>query len=404
MTRDGLDGIRGELAGIAPEMRRRIGTVSRGADPYIVKNGRRLINLTSNNYLSLATHPGVTEAAARAARDEGAGAGSSRLIAGTSPGVSALEEELAALKGAERALVTTSGFAAALAALPALVGKGDGIALEKGCHACLIAAARLSSARIVVFRRGRPESLERALGRLRPSTRRLLVVLDGVHSMDGDIAPLPALLPIVERHDAFLFVDDAHATGTLGPAGEGTFAHHGIRPPETAIQMGTLSKALGSQGGYIAAAAPIVELLVQRAAAFIYTTGLAPACAAAARAALDVMKREPERIERLRRNTRVFAEAAGLRTTGTPILPLVVGEPGAALALSREIEEAGALVLPIRPPTVPLGTARLRFSLQSDHGILVEGSDHAAEERYLVLVRRRAAEEIANAPDGHLPL
>ena len=329
--------------------------------------GRWLVNLSSNNYPSLASEPRVIAAAAEALCADGAGAGASRLVSGTSPRLVALEERLARLKETPRALVMTSGFVAAQAAVTALCGRGDAVVVEKGAHASLVAAARLSGARLSVFRRRDPESLDRALTRDLARARRRLVLLDGVHSMDGDIAPLPELLPIVECRDAFLLIDDAHATGVLGPRGEGTLAHFGIVPTARVIQMGTLSKALGGQGGFIAAAAEVIDLIVQKAPAFIYTTGLNPAAVGAALGALAVLEEEPERLARLRRNVAVVRKIVKFEGDPTPIVPLVIGGDEAALIAATAARAAGFFIPAIRPPTVPEGTARLRLSLQADH-------------------------------------
>jgi 8-amino-7-oxononanoate synthase len=356
-----------ELAAIPPGRRRVPRVMERGADPVIEIEGRRLVNLSSNNYLSLASDPRVIAAAEEALRADGAGAGASRLVSGTSPRLVALEKRLADLKAAPRALVTTSGFVAAQAAVAALAGRDDAVIVEKGAHASLVAAARLSGARLSVFRRRDPESLDRALGRDASRVRRRLVLLDGIHSMDGDIAPLPALLPIVEGRAAFLLIDDAHATGVLGPRGEGTLAHFGLAPTGRIIQMGTLSKALGGQGGFIAADEEVIELIVQKAPAFIYTTGLNPAAVGAALGALAILEEEPERLTRLRRNIAVARAILKIAGDPTPIVPVVIGGDEAALAAAAEARAAGFFIPAIRPPTVPEGTARLRLSIQAGH-------------------------------------
>lgn len=355
--------------------RRAIVECTRGSDPYI--DGR--INFTSNNYLSLARHPHVIARAREALMEDGAGAGSSRLITGTFPRVARLEERIAAWKGTERALVTTSGFAAALSIIPTLVGRGDGIALERRAHASLVAGARLSGASISVWRDA--AGLERALRRIRRCPRKL-VILDGVHSMDGDIAPLPEILPIVDHRGAMTVIDDAHAGGVLGPGGAGTLAHFGIAARGDIIQMGTLSKALGSQGGFIAASNSLIDEIIQRGAAFIYTTGIAPACVGAALGALEIIEREPERLERLRRN---FEALGGT----TPIIPVIVGASSRALECARELRAKNILVSAIRPPTVPRGTARIRLSIQADHEITDD--------------LRRAIESFRAEERSHLP-
>ncbi len=389
-----MKGIREELAAVPAELRRALRIVPHGAEAMIEKEGRRLVNLATNNYLSLATHPEVIEAAVRALREDGAGAGSSRLILGTSPRVAALEDSLAGLKGTSRALIFPSGFAAALGAIPALVGKGDGIALEKGCHASLVTGARLSGASISVFRRGERSTLEKALERLRKRCRRILTVIDGIHSMDGDIAPLPEIIPLVARFESILLLDDAHATGVLGENGSGTLGHFRMSASENFIvQMGTLSKALGSQGGFIAASGPCIELMIQKSAAFIYTTGINPAAVGAAQGAIDVMKREPKRIARLARNAVMVRRAAGIEEIPSPIAPILTGTSERAMEASRELERAGAYAPAIRPPTVPRGTARLRLSLQADHRMHMEGAETTPELSFLTVLK-----EIAHRP------
>ncbi len=357
-----------ELAAIPGDLRRALRPRVHGAAPHVEENGRRLINFTSNNYLSLVHHPEVIEGATVALREDGAGAGSARLITGTSPRVVTLEEELAAWKGTSRALVTPTGFAAALATLTALAGPEDGIALEKGAHACLVSGARLSGAKLAVWRREDPGGLAYVLERLRGrSCRRLFVVLDGVHSMDGDIADLPAILADARAVEAMIVLDDAHATGVLGADGAGTLRHHGLSPATDIVQVGTLSKALASQGGFIAATSEVIDLVLQRGGAFIYTTGIAPACVGAALAAVRLIRREPERVTRLRDRSFALRDALGLAPVASPILPLILGDPDRALAAGRELLAAGALAQAIRPPTVPTGTARLRLSVQADH-------------------------------------
>jgi len=384
--------IKKQLEEIPFELKRRLRIFDRGSAPYIEVDGRQMINLTSNNYLSLATDPLVIEGAVAAVKEDGAGAGSSRLIAGTSARITLLESKLAELKNTERALVTTSGFTAALSSIVALVGRSDGIVIEKSSHACLISGARLSGSKTIFFRKNNLEGLTRALKKLRDRSKRLLIILDGVHSMDGDIAPLPEILNIAEEFDSFLLVDDAHGTGTLGPNGEGIFAHFGIKPSEYVIQMGTLSKALGSQGGFLAADKAIIDLFIQKSPAFIYTTGLNPAAVGAANAALDILAKNNERVVNLRRNISAFCKKIGIQTSKTPIIPIVIGGEKETIELSNKLEAAGCLTLPIRPPTVPKGTSRLRLSVQSGHRFFVETSEHASEERYLVLLRSRTAE------------
>ncbi|RMH55668.1 MAG: 8-amino-7-oxononanoate synthase [Candidatus Hydrogenedentota bacterium] len=362
-------GVAEELRALDPAYRREAETFPKGAAPILFHNGKRLLNLSANNYLSLATHPEVIEGAVAALRDHGTGAGSSRLVAGTSPAVTALEEELADFKQAPRALVTPTGYMAALAVLTALAGRNDGIVLEKSSHNCLVSGSRLSGARIAVFRRDRLASLESALRNLRDRhhVQRLLVVFDGIHSMDGDIAPLPEILSIARRFGALSIVDDAHATGVIGTEGRGTCEYFSLLPEKDIVQMGTLSKALGSQGGFLAGSEAIIALTLQKAPSFVYTTGINPASVGAARAALKLLRKEPLRRKRLTEMTLSFREALHLDSIPSPIVPVVLGDPNLVMERKRFFLEKGVLVGGIRFPTVPRGTDRLRFSLQADH-------------------------------------
>ncbi len=350
-------------------------------------DGRWLLSLASNDYLGLASHPEV-RAAAAAALERAVGSGGSPLICGYGGEAAALERELAAWKGAEAALLFPSGFQANVSLLPALAGPGDAVFLDRLCHASLVDGARLSRAELYVYRHADPEHLEGLLRRRRSRHRRALVVTDGVFSMDGDLAPLPALAEVGERHGAWLVVDDAHGTGVLGPDGAGTAAHQGVRGRVPA-QMGTLSKALGAQGGFVAGSRTLVEHLVNRARGYVFSTGLAPALAAAARAALAVARRESWRRER------ALALAARLRSTlrglgyrvpegETPIIPVLVGDPAAAVALAAALREQGVYAPAVRPPAVPPGTARLRLSVSAAH------ADGDLEEAVAAFARARA--------------
>lgn len=350
---------------------RNLRTLSSGPDPWVEYEGRRLLHLASNNYLGLATEPRVVEAAAEAARRYGAGAGASRLMTGHTDLHAALEADLAAWKGTEAALVFPTGFAANLGVLTALAGPRDAIFADALNHASLIDGARLCRATVRYYRHGDLDHLEHLIRKTRCRGRRLIVT-DGVFSMDGDLAPLPGLVEIAERHEALLVVDDAHGTGVLGPDGAGTAAHFGLsgRIP---VQIGTLSKALGAQGGFVAGSRELIDYLINRARPFIYSTGIAPPVAAAARTALALVRQEPERRARLRENARWLRQrlqAMGLRlvpAADTPILAVLIGEAEAALAFSQRLLEAGVLVPAVRPPAVPPGTSRLRVSVMATH-------------------------------------
>lgn len=373
----GLD--RELAAGLAAARRaglfRELHPLSTGPGPWVYREGRRCLNLASNNYLGLATHPEVVAAARAALEVYGAGAGASRLVTGDLEIHRQLEEVLASLKGAEAALVFPSGYAANVGVLTALAGRRDHLFCDALNHASLFDGCRLSGARLHVYRHADPGHLETLL-REAPAVGRRFVVTDGVFSMDGDVAPLPALVSLAERYGATLVVDDAHATAVLGPGGAGTAHLFGLgdRVP---VQVGTLSKALGAQGGFVAGSRRLVEFLVNRARPFIFSTGLAPASAAAALAALRVAGREPWRRERVvelaARFRRAVAQALGprdgvdLRGDGTPIVPVVLGDPARALRVAARLLERGVLAPAIRPPAVPRGTSRIRVSFMASH-------------------------------------
>lgn len=342
-----------------------------GADPWLELSGarpRRVLHLCSNGYLGLATHPTVTEAAAGAARAYGAGTGAARLVTGAQDLHRDLEEELAAWKGTEDALLFSSGYLANLGVLGALAGRGDTIVSDELNHASIVDGCRLSRAEVRVYRHGDVEHAERLLA---DAPGRRVLVTDGVFSMDGDLAPLPELCDAAERHGAAVVVDDAHGSGVLGPDGRGTAAALGCEERVHAL-VATLSKALGSQGGYVAGSAALVAWLRNRARSFVFDTSSAPPTVAAARAALGVARAEPWR------RTTALARAAQLRDglraagwevpdTATTIVPVVVGGAGAALALMQRLLDHDVLAVAIRPPTVPAGTARVRATTLATH-------------------------------------
>lgn len=345
-----------KLAGLdAGALRRRLVPTSRGSDASAIRDGRRLVSFSCNDYLGLATDPRVIAAAQAAAAEYGAGAGGSRLVTGTHPVVVALEERLARHKGKEAALVFGSGYLANLGITPALVGPRDLVLVDELAHSCLWAGARTSGAAVIRFRHNDVGELARHLSEHRPHRERAMILTERVFSMDGDVAPVGDILGLAEEHDAWTLVDDAHGLGVLAP---------GIRAP---LEMGTLSKSLGSYGGYLCASRAVVDLLTSRARSFVYTTGLPPASAAAALAALDILEREPERAARPLALARRFTARLGLPEAESAVVPVVVGEAQAALALSAALEARGFLVVAIRPPTVPPGTARLRIAFSATH-------------------------------------
>jgi 8-amino-7-oxononanoate synthase len=355
-------------------------------------DGTGLLNFAANDYLGLIHHPALIEAAQRATADRGTGAGASRLVTGTDAAVLALEEELAAWKEKEAALVFSSGYAAAVGTIPALVAKGDTVVLDKLAHASLIDAARLSGATVRVFPHNQPGKLDALLQKL-SATRgagRILVVTESIFSMDGDAAPLRDLVEIKDRHGAWLLVDEAHATALYGPTGAGLVAETGLSA-RVEIVMGTLSKALGSVGGYIVGSRPLIDWLVNRARSFIYSTALPPGVIAASRAAVDIA-RGPEGTAlraKLRENIARFhtglpAAWKKQALSASAIQPLICGEAEAALKLATSLREQGFLIPAIRYPTVPRQSARLRVTLSAAH----EGKEVDALNAALAACRR----------------
>ncbi len=339
--------------------------------PRIRIRGRPYLSLSSYDYLGLIGHPEVEEAAIAAIRRYGPGSGGVRLLTGTNELHCALERELARFVGSEAALVLGSGYAANLAVVPALVGPRDVIIADALAHRSLLDAARLSRARLRRCRHNDPAALDQALAE-EAATPRRLVMVDGVYSMEGDIAPLPDILAVCRRHRAFLLVDEAHALGTIGPAGRGTAAHFGIDPGEVDVWTGSLSKALGAQGGYVAGSARLITYLQHEGAPYIFSGALCPASTAAALEGLSVIRREPLRLERMR--LRAVQLRSGLRRSGhtvsewpTPIVPLLVGDEMEAYRLARRLFAAGVLATAVTHPAVPAGQARLRLCATAAH-------------------------------------
>ena len=337
-------------------------------------DGRELVNFSSNDYLALAADPRLARAASRAARRYGCGAGASPLVSGHLRPLRDLERDLAAWEGTEAALVFATGYAANLAAVTALAGREDAIFSDELNHASLIDGCRLSRAHCFVYRHRDLDQLHDQLRRAGPAARRRLIVTDTVFSMDGDLAPLAGLTEVAGRHDAMLLIDEAHATGVLGDSGRGLtdLLPPGAYDPDRVIKVGTLSKALGAQGGFVCGTRRLVEYLVNCARPYIFSTALAPPAAAAARQAVALVRTEPERrrrllalAESLRGELQAMGRAVG--ESRCQIVPVIVGEASAALRLSARLEERGLLVPAIRPPSVPEGTARLRISVTAGH-------------------------------------
>lgn len=351
-------------------LRRHLRTVMSAPTGTINLDGRDVVLLGSNNYLGLSTHPKVVAAAVEATQAFGTGSSGSRLISGNSKLYATLETNLAEIKGTEAALVFSSGYAANTSVIPVLAGDGDLILSDALNHASIIDGCRLSRATKEVYRHCDMEHLRLLLSES-TAFRRRLIVTDGVFSMDGDIAPLPDICDLAVEHDAMVLVDDAHGFGVLGKDGSGTVAHFGLGG-ENIIQMGTLSKAVGALGGYIAGSRALIEVLVNRARGFIFTTGLPPATLAAADAALDIIRSEPELRQRL------FSHAKRLKTvlidlgytllpSETQILPVVLRNPQRATKVAEALLTAGVFAPAIRPPAVPAGTSRLRLTVMATH-------------------------------------
>ncbi|VUD73079.1 8-amino-7-oxononanoate synthase [Methylobacterium symbioticum] len=336
-------------------LRRRLVPTERGPDAAAGRAGRRLVSFSCNDYLGLSHDPRVIAAAQAAVAAYGAGSGGSRLVTGNHPVLDALEARLAAHKGKEAALVFGSGYLANLGITPALAGRGDLVLLDELSHACMWAGARLSGATVAAFRHNDVADLARLLRAERAAHRHCLVLTERVFSMDGDRAPMGDILGVAEAHDAWTLVDDAHGLGV---------AEGGPRAP---LEMGTLSKSLGSYGGYLCASRAVVDLMTSRARSFVYTTGLPPASAAAALAALEILEAEPARCARPLALARRFTARLGLPEAESAVVPVLVGAAEDALALSRALEAEGFLVVAIRPPTVPPGTARLRVAFSAAH-------------------------------------
>jgi len=336
-----------------------------------------LHNFAANDYLGLSHHPALIEAASHATAERGTGAGASRLVTGTDTAVLALETELAAWKEKEASLVFSSGYAAALGTIPALIGKNDTVLLDKLAHASLIDAARLSGATVRVFPHNQTGKLETLLQKLSVADgapkNRILIVTESIFSMDGDAAPLREIVALKERYGAWLLVDEAHATGLYGQTGAGLIAELGLSS-RVEIVMGTLSKALGSVGGYIAGSRVLIDWLTNRARSFVFSTALPPGVIAASRAAIELARGPAGVALRLRLRENIARFHAGLSPvwknkliSSSAIQPLICGEASTALQLAATLRDKGFLIPAIRYPTVPRHAARLRVTLSATH-------------------------------------
>ncbi len=334
-------------------------------------DGREVINLASNNYLGLANHPRMNAAAAYAASELGAGSGAVRTIAGTMSAHRELERRFAAFKRADAALMFQSGFTANAGTVAAILGREDVIVSDRLNHASIIDGARLSRAEIKVFEHKDVDHADSLLAETARPGRRQLLITDGVFSMDGDIAPLPSLVEVAEKHGAIMMLDDAHASGVLGEGGSGTVDHFGLHG-RVDVQVGTLSKAIGVLGGFIAGPDHLIEWLVNRGRPYLFSTSAPPAVTAACLEALDIIRDEPERLERLWANTTTFK--GGLHELGfdtgmseTPITPVITGDEEGTQVLARRLFEEGVFTPAIVYPTVAKGQARVRTIVIADH-------------------------------------
>jgi 8-amino-7-oxononanoate synthase len=332
---------------------------------WVERHDRRLLSFSCNDYLNLTQHPAIKKAAIAAIEEYGAGSGASRLVTGNHPLYAKLEARLAEFKRTEAACVFGSGYLANAGIIPALIGNDGLVLLDEFSHACIYAGAQLSRGQVQTYRHNDVGHARALLEEHRARHDRTLIVTDGVFSMDGDIAPLEDLLALAEQYDAWLMSDDAHGIGVLGRGRGSSFSENShVAVP---LQMGTLSKAIGSYGGYLCASAPVIDLMRNRARTLIYSTGLPPASVASAIAALDLIEREPAYAMLPVVKAKAFTRRARLPEAQSPIVPVVIRDEEAAMSASRALQEEGFLVVAIRPPTVPAGTARLRLAFTAQH-------------------------------------
>lgn len=321
------------------------------------------LNFSSNDYLGLSRDPRLSQAAIEAIRLHGTGAGASRLVTGNHEAYAACESAIASLKSTESALVFGAGYLANIGTIPALVGEGDLVVLDALSHACMISGARMSGAKVEFFRHNDVDHLRLVLARERAPARHCLVLTEGVFSMDGDLAPLKDIATAAQEHDAWLMTDDAHGLGVVGQ-GRGSAHAAGVKPD---VQMGTFSKSVGSYGGYVAASAAVISMLVNRARSLIFSTGLPPSVVAASTAGLNIIANDPGLCARPVQLARLFCDRVGLAMPHSAIVPVVLGASSRALEASAQLAREGFVVRAIRPPTVPEGTARLRITFTAAH-------------------------------------
>jgi 8-amino-7-oxononanoate synthase len=382
---------------------RRMRMISGPQGPRVLLDGRPVLLLCSNNYLGLADHPRVREAAAEAAMRYGAGSGASRLISGNMTIHRRLEEQLCDFKRAESCLLFGSGYLANAGVISALAREGDVVFSDALNHASMVDGCRLANADTFVYDHCDLDHLE--WGLREANGRGSLIVTDGVFSMDGDVAPLSEIVELAQRFDARVMVDEAHATGCLGPGGRGAVADAGLEG-EVDVVVGTLGKALGSYGAYVLCEKVMGQYLVNTARTLIFSTALPPPAVAAAMAALELLREQPRRVEKLQRNARALREALrghGLsaRNSETQIIPLVVGSPEDAVAASERSLESGVFAQAIRPPSVPAGGSRLRLAVMASHTRSELREAASVLARALpASSRRRSEQPAAGAPDS----
>ena len=360
---DSLDAFaKRKLAALEGRALKRVLTPTQREDGvHVWRKGQRLVSFSCNDYLGLAHDPRLKAAAAAALQEHGAGAAASRLVTGDHPLLSELEHRLAAFKGAEAACIFGSGYLANMGILATFAGANDLVLLDELVHSSLWSGAKLSGAKVETFRHNDATHLDELLRLHRKHHPHCIIATDGVFSMDGDLAPVGDLLAVSKAHDAWLMVDDAHGIGVVN-GGRG--AAHGHDVP---LQMGTLSKALGSYGGYVCASADVIDYLKTRARTLVYSTALPAATVAAALRALDIVEHEPLRVSEPLRKAQLFTSLMQLPQATSSIVPVIVGDSHRALALSQKLEAQGFLIGAIRPPTVPLGTSRLRITFSAAH-------------------------------------
>lgn len=352
-------------------LERKMKIVSSASDSYIKIGRKKLLNLCSNNYLGLAFNRRLKEAAVKAINEFGIGAGASRLVSGNTVLHQELEEKLAHFKGTEASLVYPSGYSANLGIISALVSRDDTVFSDRLNHASIIDGIILSRAELARYPHKDLGALESLL-KQKPSGKNKLIVTDSVFSMDGDIAPIPGLVDLAEKYDCLLMIDDAHATGVLGKEGGGSLSHFNIKPASRVIQMATLSKAFGCLGGFVCADREVIDYLVNKSRAFIFSTALPVSICASALKALDIIKNDDTLRERLWQNARHMRQALkdmGFDTleSETPIIPILTKDPKLTMEFSRRLFEEGIFVQGIRPPTVPEGLSRLRLTVMATH-------------------------------------